>query len=529
MKTLQTNYNPDVLTCLANLSNDEVLTPPNLVNNILDLLPKELWTSPDAKFLDPVSKSGVFLREIAKRLMTGLEKKIPNKQKRINHIFENQIYGIAITELTALLSRRSVYCSKTANGKYAICETFDNEQGNIRYERMQHSWENGKCTQCGASQEVYDRGDDAESYAYTFIHTENPAKLFTNKKLKKIQEMKFDVIVGNPPYQLNDGGGTGSSAIPIYHKFIQQAKKLNPNYLSMIIPARWFTGGRGVDEFRAEMLNDKRIKEIHDFPNASDCFPGVEIKGGVCYFLWDKAHNGKCKVHTHKGNEIASVDERNLLEKGAETFIRYNEAISILRKVQKHNEPSFADIISANDPFGFDVRVEGSYKRVKPKYKTEPFKDAVYFYYYGWQREGIGYIDKQQIKKNLDWIKDHKVLISKAYGAGETFPHQIVNVPIIAENNSCCTESYLVIGPFSSKKKAQNVDRYIRTRFFRFLVLLIKNTQNAMKKVYSFVPMQDFTEDWTDEKLYKKYGLNKDEIAFIESMIRPMDVSQAEE
>jgi site-specific DNA-methyltransferase (adenine-specific) len=215
-----------------------------------------------------------------------------------------------------------VYCSKTANGKYSICETFDNEQGNIRYERMQHTWENGKCTQCGASQEVYDRGDEAESYAYTFIHTENPAKLFTNKKLKKGQEMKFDVIVGNPPYQLNDGGGTGSSAIPIYHKFIQQAKKLNPNYLSMIIPARWFTGGRGVDEFRAEMLNDKRIKEIHDFPNASDCFPGVEIKGGVCYFLWDKAHNGKCKVHTHsRGNEIASVDERIYLKKDAETFI----------------------------------------------------------------------------------------------------------------------------------------------------------------------------------------------------------------
>ncbi len=294
----------------------------------------------------------------------------------------------------------------------------------------------------------------------------------------------------------------------------------------MIIPARWFTGGRGVDEFRAEMLNDNRIKEMHDFPNASDCFPGVEIKGGVCYFLWDRTHKGKCNVHTHKGDEIISSEERDLLEKGAETFIRYNDAISILRKVQKLKEQSFADIISANDPFGFDVRVEGSYKRVKPKYKKEPFMDSVQFYYYGWQREGIGYIDKSQIKKNLDWVKGYKVYISKAYGAGETFPHQIVNVPLLGEPNSCCTESYLVIGPFTSKNKAENVAQYISTRFFRFLVLLIKNTQNAMKKVYSFVPMQDFNKVWTDEKLYKKYGLTEEEIAFIESMIRPMDLTQ---
>lgn len=517
---IQINYNPDVLTCLANLSNDEVFTPPNLVNEMLDLLPAELWSNPDARFLDPVTKSGVFLREMVKRLMEGLENQIPDQQERINHIFTKQLFGIAITELTSLLSRRSVYCSKKANGKYSVCELFDDEQGNIRYERMQHTWHNGKCTYCGASQEVYDRDDDLETYAYNFIHTDNPEKIFN---------MKFDVIVGNPPYQLNDGGGTGSSAIPIYHKFIQQAKKLVPNYLSMIIPARWFTGGRGVDEFRQEMLNDNRIKEIHDFPNASDCFPGVEIKGGVCYFLWDKTYVGKCKVYTHKANEILSVAERDLLEKGAETFIRYNEAISILRKVQKLEEQSFANLISANDPFGFDVRVEGSYKRVKPKFSKEPFKDSILFYYYGWQKEGIGHINKSQIKKNLEWVNDYKVYISKAYGAGETFPHQIINIPIIGEPNSCCTESYLVVGPFATKNKAMNVAHYISTRFFRFLVLLIKNTQNAMKKVYSFVPIQDFNEVWTDEKLYAKYGLTEEEIIFIESMIRPMNLNGEEE
>ncbi|MBC30553.1 MAG: restriction endonuclease [Muricauda sp.] len=510
---LKINYNPDVLSCLANLSNDEVFTPPKLVNKILDMLPQELFQSKETTFLDPVTKSGVFLREIAKRLNEGLKDQIPDQQERIDHIFSKQLYGIAITELTSLLARRSVYCSKKANGKYSVCTSFETEEGNIKYERIQHTWENGKCTYCGASEGVYSRTDDLETYAYQFIHTDKPQNIFN---------MKFDVIIGNPPYQLNDGGGTGSSAIPIYHKFIQQAKKLKPKYLSMIIPARWYTGGRGVDDFRAEMLNDKRIKIIHDFPNASDCFPGVEIKGGVCYFLWESQYQGFCEVNTHKGDKIESVSKRKLLEDGTETFIRYNEAVSILKKVQKLNEDSFAQIISANDPFGFDVRVPGSYKRVKPKFKKVPFDDSVEFYYYGWNRDGIGHISKDSIKKNIEWVKEYKVYISKAYGAGETYPHQIINKPFVGSPNSCCTESYLVIGPFASRKRAENAAAYMETKFFRFLVLLIKNTQNAMKKVYSFVPMQDLDNVWTDEALYKKYGLSEEEIEFIDSMIKPM-------
>ncbi|MDR1326342.1 MAG: Eco57I restriction-modification methylase domain-containing protein [Treponema sp.] len=506
------SFNPDVLSCLANLSNDEVFTPPKLANEILDLLPQSLWSDKTAKFLDPCAKTGVFLREIAKRLLKGLEKEIPGLHTRINHIFKNQIYGLSITELTAHLTRRSVYCSKHAAGKYSVCDVFDDDSGNICFERIEHTWKDGKCVFCGANQESYDRGGELETHAYQFIHTETPEEIFN---------MKFDVIVGNPPYQLSDGGGMGSSALPIYHKFIQQAKKMTPRYLVMVVPSRWFTGGRGLDEFRDEMLHDDRIRIIHDFLNASDCFPGVEIKGGVCYFLWDKENIGNCHILTHKGSIIISETKRPLLEESCSTFIRYNEAIPIFRKVRARNKKSFSSIISANDPFGFDVRVENSYKRVKPVFKREKFPGCVEFYYFGWRKDGIGYIDKNHITKNTAWVNKYKVFIPKAWGIGNMTEDWLT--PFMGSQNSCCTETYLLIGPFDKMKEAENIVTYTQTKFFHFMLGMVKITQNTMKGAYQFVPMQDFSEPWTNEKLYKKYGLTQDEIAFIESMIRPME------
>jgi site-specific DNA-methyltransferase (adenine-specific) len=316
----QNSFNPDVLSCLANLSNDEVFTPPKLANDILDIVPKKLWSDKDAKFLDPFSKTGVFLREIAKRLLVGLEKQIPDLHDRINHIFTSQLYGIAITELTAHLTRRSVYCSKHAMGKYSVCEVFDNDSGNIIFERTEHTWKDGRCTFCGASQENYERGDKLETHAYQFIHTDKPEEFFN---------MKFDVIVGNPPYQLSDGG-FGRSASPIYNKFVQQAKKMNPRYLTMIIPSRWFGGGKGLDEFRKEMLGDDRIRKIVDYENASECFPGVDIAGGICYFLWDRDNKGICEVENIL-NGHKTISERKLDE--FEIFIRNANALSIIKKV----------------------------------------------------------------------------------------------------------------------------------------------------------------------------------------------------
>lgn len=470
---------------------------------MLDLLPAELWRNPDARFLDPVSKTGVFLREIAKRLMEGLSERIPDRQQRADHIFTRQLFGLAITELTALLSRRSVYCSKQANGPYSVCTAFHDADGNIRFRSTEHSWQNGRCRYCGASREVYDRDDTLESHAYEFIHTENPETIFP--------DMKFDVIIGNPPYQLEVGIEKDNYAIPLYHKFIQQAKKLRPRFISMIIPSRWFAGGRGMDDFREEMLHDTRLQILVDYPNAADCFPGIDLSGGVCYFLWNSEYNGICKIVSNRGKDYQSTMNRPLLEPGNDTFIRFNEAIPIIRKIIAYKEPTFDSLVSPQTPFG----IVSSFK----DYSDKPFEESIAIY----TVNGIKYIREDQVSKNRQWISPYKVFISKSYGERGAYPYRFLAKPFIGTPRSCCTQTYLMIGPFNTSIECENVISYINTRFFRFCIMQKKNTQDAMRGVYSYVPIQDFSQSWTDEKLYAKYGITDEEIKFIESMVRPME------
>lgn len=500
---MQRSYNPDVLSCLANLSNDEVFTPPQVVNRMLDMLPPELWSNPQATFLDPVCKTGVFLREVAKRLMVGLADRIPDVQERVNHIMTCQLFGLAITELTSLLSRRSVYCSKWANSKYSVCTAFADRQGNIRYTPMQHTWEQGRCRYCGASQNVYDRNEGRETYAYQFIHTLNPEKIF---------DMKFDVIIGNPPYQLEIGIEKDNYSIPLYHKFVEQAKKLCPKYLTMIIPSRWFAGGRGLDDFRKDMLSDNRLKVIVDYPDATECFTnGIDLSGGVCYFLWDKDYHGNCRVSSIQNGKEKSTMFRPLLENNCDTFIRFNEAVPILHKIQSFKEKSFSQYVSPQTPFG----IISSFS----KYQDVPFQGSVELLCV----KGKKYIDKAYVTKNKQWIGSYKIYISKSYGERGAYPYRFLAKPMIGYPESCCTQTYLMLGPFNDEKECKNVISYIHTRFFRFCVMLKKNTQDAMRNVYSLVPLQDFSHPWTDEMIYQKYGLTDEEIAFVESMIRPMD------
>lgn len=502
-------YNPDVLSCIANLSNDEVFTPPELANKIIDMLPQELFENPDTTFLDPCCKSGVFLREIGKRLIRGLEHQIPDLEKRIEHIFSKQLFGIAITELTSLLSRRSVYCSKFPSSEFSAYQfPEDKPQGNIVFQRIPHTWKDGKCIYCGASKSEYDRGGELETHAYQFIH---------NLDVKKVFNMKFDVIIGNPPYQMSDGGGEGSSATPIYDKFVSRAIKLNPRYLSMIIPARWYSGGKGLDNFRDEMLHDKRLCVIHDFPETSDCFPGINIRGGVCYFLWDRDQKGDCLVYNHKGESV-TVSERGLLEGNTSTFIRYNEAISILNKVRSFNEETMDNRVQSRLPFGIPSNFED--------YKLSPSNKATVILYRSDRSKSSQkqvYIEPKYITKNLNWKDRCKVLVSKASPGGDEYPHSIISKPIYADLNSVCTETYLIVDFVKDENEGMNLISYMSTRFFRFMMSLIKNTQNISKGVFAFVPVQDLSKSWTDNELYEKYKLTSEEIAFIESMIRPME------
>ena len=486
---------PDILDCIANLSSDEVFTPPDVANQVLDLLPKEIWSNPDIKILDPCAKTGIFLRESARRLMIGLEKKIPDEIERREHIFKNMLYGIAITELTGLVSRRSLYYSKDAKNKYSIVQ-FQDSDGNIQFKRMEHDYVQGKCKICGSLYDDLERGDALENYAYQFIHEESAGN------------MKFDVIVGNPPYQIEDGG-QGRSASPIYQLFVNQAFRLKPRYVSMIIPSRWFAGGKGLDEFRRQMLQSTNFRNLVDFPDAAQLFPGVDIAGGICYFLWDEKYNGVCEVKTMQDSKEPSITMRKLGTHG-EVFVRFNEALPIIEKIANKEFSSLEEKVGSRKPFGLPTNFK-DFATISSKRNIKVLT-----------REGFFEVAPTQVTVNTEWISKYKVIIAKAYGERGSYPYLITSKPQILHPNEICTETYIVVSTFETLSEAQNFANYLRTRFVRFLIALLKNTQDITQSRFRFVPSMDMTIQWDDKKLYKFFDINKEEVTFIESLIREM-------
>jgi site-specific DNA-methyltransferase (adenine-specific) len=524
--------NPDVLTCIANLSNDEVFTPPAFANQILDRLAAawadahngaNLWADKTAKFLDPCTKSGVFLREVTSRLSRGLVDEIPDLQQRVDHILTHQVFGIGITSLTSQLARRSVYCSKHANGEHSIVRGFENEAGNIWFERIQHSWINGKCRYCGASENTFDRGDELETHAYAFIHNED-----IRTRISELfgADMQFDVIIGNPPYQLDDGG-FGASAIPIYHKFVEQAKALEPRFLTMVIPSRWLFGGRGLHDFRRAMLTDDRIRTLVDYPDSRQVFPSVDVAGGICYFLWDRDNPGDCRVVEFDHALEASEVTRPLLEEGAEVFIRSNRSLPILRKVMAKEggseslalpaEKRFDAQVSSQKPFGLRTFFRGA--------KNKSAKNDLIVV----QSGGRAWASRSQVTAGQQLIDKWKVFTSKSSSehAGQVDKNgqrRVLSLSGVIPPGSVVTETYILLGAFDTEEEARNCFSYVVTKFFRFLIAVRSSAQDLARSAYSFVPLQDFSEAWTDEKLYKRYQLSDEEIAIIEKLIRPMEM-----
>ena len=517
--------NPDVLTCIANLSNDEVFTPPEFANRMLDTLAEawavgnrgaNLWADKAVRLLDPCAKSGVFLREITSRLVKGLAGEIPDLDERVNHILTKQVFGIGITYLTSLLARRSVYCSKHARGEHSIATGFGSDDGNIWFERMEHTWIGGRCKYCGAGRTIFDRGEGFETHAYAFIHTGDIkariAELFGG-------DMQFDVIIGNPPYQI-EADDSGQNILPIYNKFVEQAKALSPRHITMVIPARWMAGGKWLDGFRSEMLQDTSIRTIVDHPDAAEAFPGVDIKGGICYFLWNRDNKGSCAVTTRRGGQTIGPIDRRLNE--FDIFVRDGRALDILRRVLGRSEASFSDLVSPRDPFG--PTLSSNFRDYHPQKRTRDLR----LYINQAERRGEAWVSPSTVTKNHHLIDTWKVLIPKAgpgNSGGHVIPDMVLSKPLIAEPESVCTLSYLVVGPLNSEKACQSVAAYLRTRFVRFLVSLRKPSQDAPRGVYTWVPQQKWDRQWTDKDLYAEYDITADEQTYITEMIRPMDNS----
>jgi site-specific DNA-methyltransferase (adenine-specific) len=543
------NRAPDVLNTIANLSSDEVFTPPEFANRMLDTLAEawaanhegaSIWADAEVTFLDPATKSGVFLREITKRLVEGQGNPPEGSEERaalVDRVLTKQVFGIAMTTLTALLSRRSVYCSKDATNRHSVAPSSLSPDGNVWFNRTEHTWNKGtpqrtvdpvtgdelliypSCSVCGAARRVTVNGvvrrfddPDGETHAYAFIHADNPSQLVLDHFG---DEMQFDVIIGNPPYQMTGAGG-GTNDAPIYQKFVDRAKELHPRYVSMVTPSRWMVGGRGLAAFRAKMLSDRRLRNLVDYPSSVEAFPGVDVAGGISYFLWDQSYDGPAEVTTVRGGSRVTAT-RSLDE--FDVFVRDAVAVDILHKVRALGEGSMTSIMAGDTPFGLATNFDSFHAVERPG-------DVALHY----NRKGsrlVAYVRRDAIRKNIHLIDTWKVLIPEAgfeHGGGDGRSMRVLSTPLITSSPSVCTQTYLFFY-VGSESESISVESYIGTRFFRFLVSLRKITQHASRDTYTWVPIQSWDRTWTDADLYAKYQLTEDEVAYIESVIKPMTPS----
>lgn len=520
--------NFDLLETITNVGNDEVFTPRKTADMMLDSLPEEVWHNPNYRWLNPATKNGVFEREIAIRLDAGLAKLIPNIETRRKHIFQNMIFSIGQTKFTANVARRTLYYCCQANRKcdgikapdghyvngYAIGNGtwFSDCEGNIRTPVTEHEIDpkTKKCRYCGmAHDSKYLDANQREKYSYDFIHIDHT---HLERELQKwffggSKNMKFDIIIGNPPYQLNDGGQK-ASATPIYNLFVQQAISLNPRYLSMIIPSRWFSGGRGLDDFREMMLEDRHIKSLSDFVDSTDCFPGVDIAGGVCFFLRDREYLGDCEVTTVR-NGVTTHNKRDLRQ--FDCFIRDAESVGIIHKVQLLSKTFFSSVVSSQKPFGLRTYV-----------KALDSGDITLRY-----NGGSGPFASSEVTTNKNWISKWKVIMSyltndHAGRANKDGRRKIFSSLEILPAGYVCTETYIVVGVFDTKVEAENCYNYMKTKFVRFLVAQLTTTQHISKSSFAFVPVLDFSKKWSDEELFSLFGLSSEEISIIDSTIMEM-------
>lgn len=508
LNTYSNTKEPDILEVISDLSNDEVFTPPSVAKQMLDLLPADVWKNSSLRWIDPFTKTGVFLREITKRLLVGLKEEIPDEQQRLEHILRNMVFGVAITELTSLMSRRSLYCSKWANSEKSVVK-FPSKQGNLIYQRVEHEFFRGRCSECGGASEEFSVDASRENFAYALLHQEG------RRAIEREIGLKFDIIVGNPPYQM-DADEAGQNINAIYNLFVEQAMALEPSHICMIIPSRWMAGGKRLDDFRDKMLKDQRFVSLVDYPNANELFPSVEIKGGVSYFLWSKTHQGACEVSSVRDGVRVGPIARDLGE--FDVFVRDSKALPILKKVlSAHQGPFLDSLTSTRDPFGPALSSNLRAFRAEEDRLTADIKCHIS---QGGKRRLV-FIDPKLVTKNSTLVDVWKVLIPKAGSdGGQKLPDVVIGKPLVAEPGEVCSMTYLVVGPVGDSLQAENLKSYLETKFARFLVSLRKISQNTTSSTYGWVPVLEWTQTWSDEELFDLFAISEDEVEYINSVVK---------